>query len=124
MENKSEKLKEIEIENYIWIVYLGLIIFSFWSNNEERKYIIFGDISAKENYRNSLVLVFSIASIIYFYFFYSSYRSYKNLDKNDTESKKYFTVINLIATTLVLIAGLLFLFIAIEDEELETEISF
>jgi len=124
MENKSEILKEIEIENYIWIVYLGLIIFSFWSNNEERKYIIFGDISAKENYRNSLVLVFSIASIIYFYFFYSSYRSYKNLDKNDTESKKYFTVINLIATTLVLIAGILFLFIAIEDEELETEISF
>lgn len=124
MENKSEILKEIEIENYIWIVYLGLIIFSFWSNNEERKYIIFGDISAKENYRNSLVLVFSIASIIYFYFFYSSYRSYKNLDKNGTESKKYFTVINLIATTLVLIAGILFLFIAIEDEELETEISF
>ena len=110
MENKSEILKEIEIENYIWIVYLGLIIF--------------GDISAKENYRKSLVLVFSIASIIYFYFFYSSYRSYKNLDKNDTESKKYFTVINLIATTLVLIAGILFLFIAIEDEELETEISF
>ena len=122
--DKSEILKEIEIENYIWIVYLGLIIFSFWSNNEERKYIIFGDISAKENYRKSLVLVFSIASIIYFYFFYSSYRSYKNLDKNDTESKKYFTVINLIATTLVLIAGILFLFIAIEDEELETEISF
>ena len=122
--DKSEILKEIEIENYIWIVYLGLIIFSFWSNNEERKYIIFGDISAKENYRKSLVLVFSIASIIYFYFFYSSYRSYKNLDKNDTDSKKYFTVINLIATTLVLIAGILFLFIAIEDEELETEISF
>ena len=46
------------------------------------------------------------------------------MDKNDTESKKYFTVINLIATTLVLIAGILFLFIAIEDEELETEISF
>lgn len=69
MENKSEILKEIEIEDYIWIVYLGLIIFSFWSNNEERKYIIFGDISAKENYRKSLVLVFSIASIIYFYFF-------------------------------------------------------
>lgn len=124
MENKSEILKEIEIENYIWIVYLGLIIFSFWSNNEERKYIIFGDISAKENYRKSLVLVFSIASIIYFYFFYSSYHSYKNLDKNDTESKKYFTVINLIATTLVLIAGILFLFIAIEDKELKTEISF
>ncbi len=124
MENKSEILKEIEIENYIWIVYLGLIIFSFWSNNEERKYIIFGDISAKENYRNSLIIIFSIATIIYFYFFYSSYVSYKNLSKSDTESKKYFTIINLIATTLFLIAGILFLFIAIEDKELETEISF
>lgn len=124
MENKSEILKEIEIENYIWIVYLGLIIFSFWSNIEERKYIIFGDISAKENYRNSLIIIFSIATIIYFYFFYSSYVSYKNLSKSDTESKKYFTIINLIATTLVLIAGILFLFIAIEDKELKTEISF
>lgn len=124
MENKSEILKEIEIENYIWIVYLGLIIFSFWSNIEERKYIIFGDISAKENYRNSLIIIFSIATIIFFYFFYSSYVSYKNLSKSDTESKKYFTIINLIATTLFLIAGILFLFIAIEDKELETEISF
>lgn len=124
MENKNEILKEIEIENYIWIVYLGLIAFSFWSNSEEKKYIISGDIVAKENYRKSLVLIFSIATIIYFYFFCSSYVSYKELDKYDTESKKYFTTINLIATTLVLIAGILFLFIAIKDENLDAEISF
>lgn len=124
MENKNEILKEIEIENYIWIVYLGLIAFSFWSNSEEKKYIISGDIGAKENYRKSLVLIFSIATIIYFYFFCSSYVSYKELDKYDTESKKYFTTINLIATTLVLIAGILFLFIAIKDENLDAEISF
>lgn len=124
MENKNEILKEIEIENYIWIVYLGLIVFSFWSNSEEKKYIISGDIVAKENYRKSLVLIFSIATIIYFYFFCSSYVSYKELDKYDTESKKYFTTINLIATTLVLIAGILFLFIAIKDENLDAEISF
>lgn len=124
MENKNEILREIEIENYIWIVYLGLIIFSFWSNNEEKKYLVSGSKRAKDNYRFSLIIIFSIAVIIYFYFFYSSYTSYKNLNIYDTDSKREFTVINLVATTLVLIAGICFLFIAVSDENLETEISF
>lgn len=124
MENKNEILREIEIENYVWIVYLGLIIASFWSNNEEKKYILFGDEKAKNNYRVSLIFIFSVALIIYYYFFSSSYDSYKNLATYDTDSKKFFTIINLIGSTLVLIAGIIFLFIAICDEELETEISF
>lgn len=124
MENKAEILREIEIENYIWIVYLILIITSYWANKEEAKYFLFNDVNAKRKYRCALIFIFSVACVIYYYFFRSSYKSYKNLTKYDSNSKIFFETINFIGTLLVLIAGFIFLFIAIFDEHIETEISF
>ena len=124
MKNKEEILREIEIENYIWIVYLVLIITSYWANKEEVKYFLFNDMKAKKKYRYALIFVFSIACVIYYYFFQSSYKSYKSLTKYDSDSKVFFETINFIGTLLVLIAGIIFLFIAIFDEHIETEIAF
>lgn len=50
---------EIEIENYIWIVYLVLIITSYWANNEEAKYFLFNDMRAKSKYRGFDFYIFS-----------------------------------------------------------------
>ena len=124
MENKDGILREIEIENYIWIVYLVLIITSYWANNEEAKYFLFNDMRAKSKYRGALIFIFSVACVIYYYFFQSSYKSYKSLTKYDSDSKIFFETINFIGAVLVLIAGIIFLFIAIFDEHIETEIAF
>lgn len=124
MENKEEILRTIEIENYIWIIYLVIIFLSFIANKEEVNYFINNDMQSKNNYRKLIIIIFSIALGIYYYFFISGYETYKNLSPYDTESKKFFETINFIANTLILIAGVIFLIIAIFDEELETEIAF
>ncbi len=124
MRNKEEVLKTIQMENYIWIVYLILIGLSFLANKEEVKYFLYGDKIAKKNYRTLLIIVFSIAVVIYYYFFKSGLAEYKNIKIDDTCSKKFFETINFIATILVLISGIIFLFIAIFDEHVETEIAF
>ena len=49
-----KKLKELRNEEIIWIVYIGIIILSFYSNNLERKYLINNDMISKEKYRNIL----------------------------------------------------------------------
>lgn len=124
MENKEEILRTIEIENYIWVIYLVIIFLSFIANKEEVNYFINNDMRSKSNYRKLIIIIFSIALGIYYYFFVSGYKTYKNLSPYDTESKKFFETINFIANILILISGVIFLFIAIFDEELETEIAF
>lgn len=101
-----------------------LIITSYWANNEEAKYFLFNDMIAKSKYRGALIFIFSVACVIYYYFFQSSYKSYKGLTKYDSDSKIFFETINFIGAVLVLIAGIIFLFIAIFDEHIETEIAF
>ena len=47
-----------------------------------------------------------------------------NLNISDTYNKKFFNKANLTASTLILIAGTILLFIAIFDIELDTELAF
>ena len=93
-------------------------------NKEEVNYFINNDMQSKSNYRKLIIIIFSIVLGIYYYFFVSGYKTYKSLSPYDTESKNFFETINFIANILILISGVIFLFIAIFDKELKTEIAF
>ena len=47
----SEIIKEIETENFVWIIYLFIIGLSFLANKFEKDYYINGNIDNKEKYR-------------------------------------------------------------------------
>ena len=120
----NNKLKEIKIEEFIWIVYIGIIILSFYSNNLEKKYFLFNDLISKEKYRKIMILIFSILIIVYFYFFKDSYNSLKSLKFSDSLKKKNLNQLSFIASTLILISGIIFLYIALNDEDLDVELAF
>ena len=84
----EEKLRQIRIEDFIWVIYIGIIALSYYSNYLERRYYVSGDFISKDKYRNIIILIFSILLIVYFYFLYDSYKSVKNLKVNDSEKKK------------------------------------
>ena len=85
-EELNDKLKELEIEDFIWFVYIGIIILSWYSNSLERKYYVYNDLKSKEEYRSIIILIFSILVIVYIYFLYDSYKSVKALKDNPTNS--------------------------------------
>ena len=125
MDNKlEEKLKELKIEDYIWVIYIGIILLSWYSNSLERKYFVFKDLVCKEKYRKIMIFIFSILTIVYFYFFKDSYDSFKDLKDCQNDKKKLLTTLSFIAATLILISGIIFLYIAIEDQDLNVEIAF
>lgn len=124
MEELNRRLKQIKIENYIWIIYLIIIGLSLYANSFEKKYFLYNDPCAKEKYRNINIILFTIVTIIYFYFFIDNYEDVKNLKNTDSKKKKDLTNLSFIATTLVLISGIIFLYIIISDEDIETEIAF
>lgn len=120
----KDRLKKIEIENFVWLIYIGIIILSFYANEKEKKFIINNDEISKKEYQNLLILIFTILLIIYIYFTKDSYNDIKNLNNNDSDKKKILTKASFIGSALILMSGIIFLLIAILDEEIDTEIAF
>ena len=120
MQSNFEKLKEIQIEDLIWCIYIVLILLSIYSNHFEKRYYLYNDIKSKEDYRKLNIFIFSVAVIIYLYFVSDGYKSLIN---SKTPKSKDLNTLNFTASTLILIGGSIFLYIAITDEDLNTEIA-
>lgn len=120
----DEKLRQIRIEDFIWVIYIGIIALSYYSNFLERKYYVFNDLESKDKYRNIIILIFSILLIVYFYFLYDSYKSVKDLKSFDNEKKKRLVYLSFLASLLIFISGSIFLYIAFTDTDLNVELAF
>lgn len=123
-EELKDKLKELNIEDFIWIIYIGIIFFSWYSNSLERDYFTTGNKTSKEKYRTIIIIIFSILVIVYLYFFLDSLEDFNNLKETDTDKKKELVTLSLVASSLILISGLIFLYIAYKDEDLNVELAF
>ena len=120
----EEKLRQIRIEDYIWVIYIGIIALSYYSNYLEKKYYVSGDLFSKDKYRNIIILIFSILLIVYFYFLYDSYKSVSDLNNYDSEKKKRLVYLSFLASLLIFISGSIFLYIAFTDTDLNVELAF
>ena len=123
-ENLKKKLKELRIEEFIWIIYIGIIILSFFSNHLERQYFIYNDLESKEKYRKTMILIFSILIVVYLYFLKDSFNDLKSIKPYDSERKKKFLYLSFFGSLLIAISGFIFLYIAIKDENLDVELAF
>lgn len=126
MSNKEieDKLRQIKIEDFIWIIYIGIIALSYYSNYLERKYYICNDLDSKNKYRKIIIVIFSILIIVYFYFLVDSYNSVRDLKTFDTEKKKRLVYLSFLGSLLIFISGAIFLYIAISDTDLNVELAF
>ena len=120
----NDRLKELNIEDFIWIIYIGIIIFSFYSNSLERKYFLYKNEGDKNKYRTIIILIFTILVFVYIYFLQDSLKSVLNLKKSDGENKKKLTYLSFIASLLIAIAGFIYLYVAISDENVDIELAF
>lgn len=118
------KLKQLKTEDFIWIIYIGIIFMSWYSNNVERKYFIYNDIQSKEKYRKILILIFVILIFVYLYFVKDSFEDLKRLKPYDSEKKKRLTYLSFVGSLLIAISGFIFLYIAYHDKDIDVELAF
>ena len=123
-EELENKLKQLDIEDFIWLIYIGIIIMSWYSNSLERDFFVNNNETSKIKYRNIIIIIFSVLVAVYIDFFKDSLDDVKNLKPTDSNKKRNLISISFIASTLILISGLMFLYIAIEDEDLNVELAF
>ena len=120
----EERLKEIRIEDFIWLIYIGIIFLSWYSNDLERRYFIYKDNYSKEKYRKIMILIFSILVIVYYYFLNDSISSINNLSSNVSYEKRRLNYLSMIASLFIFISGLILLYIAINDKDIDVELAF
>ena len=53
----EDRLREIDEENVIWIIYLGIIALSYYANYKEVKYLMTNNQKEKEEYRTLMIIV-------------------------------------------------------------------
>jgi uncharacterized membrane protein len=120
----NNRLKDFKIEEFIWIIYIGIIILSFISNDLEKKFFLFNDLISKNKYRKIMILIFTILIVVYFYFLKDAYDSLKELKPYDNENKKKLTYLSFIGSLLIFISGVIFLYIAYDDQDIDVELAF
>lgn len=123
-EEINEKLKILNTEDYIWLIYIGIIFMSWYSNSLERKYFTENDIESKTKYQKIMVLIFTILIVIYLYFLKESINDIKNLKPWDTPKKKNLVYLSFLGSLLIAISSFIFLYISIVDENLDIELAF
>jgi uncharacterized membrane protein len=123
-EEINEKLKILNTEDYIWLIYIGIIFMSWYSNSLERKYFTKNDKESKTKYQKIMVLIFTILIVIYLYFLKESINDIKNLKPWDTSKKKNLVYLSFLGSLLIAISGFIFLYISIVDENLDIELAF
>jgi len=120
----ENKLKQLVAEDKIWLIYIGIIFLSWYSNSLERKYFVFNDQKSKQKYRNIIIFIFTILIIVYFYFFKESVIDIKNIKPTDSNKRKALIYLSFYGSLFILVSGLIFLLIALEDDELSVELAF
>ena len=123
-EEINKRLKQLNIEDKIWILYIGIIIISFISNKYEKDYFINNNEKSKEYYRKLTTLIFTILIVVYLYFLKDSIDSIKELKQSDSEKKKNLVYLSFIGSLLIAISGFIFLYISIVDDNLNIELAF
>lgn len=71
-----------------------------------------------------LILIFTILLFVYYYFAKDSYDDLKRLNEFDSDKKIMLHYASFIGSLLILISGVIFLGIAILDEEIDVELAF
>lgn len=123
-EEVAERLRELKVEDFIWIIYIGIIFLSWFSNHLERKYFKTNNTEFRDKYRSIIILIFSVLVVVYIYFLKEAYKDLKNLKPTDTSQRKLLVFLSFLGSLFIVLSGIIFLFIALKDEDLEVELAF
>lgn len=119
MKDISENLKELEIEDFIWVISLFSACFALLSNKLEKDYLYTYNLSKEKEYKTINITLLVIAFFIYLYFMMLNY---KRIKRNTHQSFKQMRInnANFLAATLIVLATIIYIMTSIlSTNELE-----
>ena len=119
--NIIETLKRINIEDYIWIIYLFLVGYNLYSNYLEKKFLISKDKYLYNKFHSINTTVSFIALIIFIYFLIIAYEDLNKLNINSKEDEKKFKTLKKIDSLLFVIGKAISLYVVAKSPDLDNE---
>ncbi len=116
-----DRIKETKIEDFIFIIYYIIITISLYANKIEREYLIYKDDKDKEKYRHLMYIIFGIAILVYIYYLTTNI---KDLNSSNDDKVNYLNKLSLLASFLVLISGIIYIYIISQDKDVSVELAF
>ena len=122
--DKMNTIKRINIESFIWIIYIFLVCFNLYSNYLEKLYLKTNQKFYKQKFRQINKTVLTVILFIYIYFAYIAFKDETTLTryKNTNPNKKRLTDLVFVAAILFLIGGVISLYIATKDDDFDEEL--
>lgn len=119
MKDISENLKELEIEDFIWIISLFSACFALLSNKLEKDYLYTHNLSKEKEYKTINITLLVIAFFIYLYFMMLNYKRIKRNTHQSFEQMRINNA-NFLAATLIVLATIIYIMTSIlSTNELE-----
>ena len=119
MKDISENLKELEIEDFIWIISLFSACFALLSNKLEKDYLYTHNLSKEKEYKTINIALLVIAFFIYLYFMMLNYKRIKNSTHQSFKQMRINNA-NFLAATLIVLATIIYIMASIlSTNELE-----
>ena len=122
--DKMNTIKRINIESFIWIIYIFLVCFNLYSNYLEKLYLKTNQKFYKQKFRQINKTVLTVILFIYIYFAYIAFKDETTLTryKNTNPNKKKLTDLVFVAAILFLIGGVISLYVATKDDDFDEEL--
>ncbi len=122
--DKMNTIKRINIESFIWIIYIFLVCFNLYSNYLEKLYLKTNQKFYKQKFRQINKTVLTVILFIYIYFAYVAFKDETTLTryKNTNPNKKRLTDLVFVAAILFLIGGVISLYVATKDDDFDEEL--
>ena len=119
----KKRINEINTENVVFLIFIILIIMSYVANSFEKKYFLYSDNSYKKIYYYIQVVIFFVVVSVNLYYVYISYLEVANLSRCSSYKKIKYAYLDYYASIFALLAGLILLYVAVDDVDIDTEIS-
>lgn len=110
MKEQDELIKTLTLENYIWVIYIGIAFFNIYADELIKKAIKNNTKDEENKARKIFLGVLIITIIIYIYFLNKNYKDWKK--HYDKEEYK----IRLLGSILVLTGTLCFLYFQLKTK--------
>ena len=105
MSEFTRKLKLLNEEDFIWLIYFFIITFALISNHNERNYLFTNNEKSINNARKINTIILIVAFFIYLYFTLVSFNNLEILKRNSNKKEVKVAFERLIANILFLIGG-------------------
>lgn len=114
-ESKIKELESLNLDDFVWYIYIFISVAAIYSNKLEKDFIVTGDRQKFREFHNINTVVLTIAFFVYVYFVFNNFRTWN-------KKRNYNTTINVIASILFLVGGGILILVELNSSNDNTNI--